>query len=310
MTIKKSSVYFFFLVLVISFLSTVLLKIDSDYIIYVIDLNKASSMTFIEYINEIDYEYAYNILLYVFNFFGISSEHAYVLFSNILLYFLIIKVIDNSTKSFSLNRKILLSIIIICNPLLFILSSNIIRQLLSNSIFFFIVTNSSFLNSNKKYKYFLFILPTSIHISSSLLIIGYLTGSIKKLENRTFLMIVFILPALFSGLLYNYYGLNIFHFNIYEPPNSYLILISIIMLYILYIKKISIPLLYSQLLTISLIIGLYDLSQFSSRMILIIHFIYLFFIINIFKKINIKFLKLITLASIVIFTTFLYNYLS
>ena len=221
-----------------------------------------------------------------------------------------ITVLPCNFRSFSLNRKILLSIIIISNPLLFILSSNVIRQLLASSIFFFIVTNSSFLNSNKKYKYFLLLLPISFHLSCSLLTIGYLTGSIKKLENRMFFMIACVVPALFSRALYDYYGLNIFHFNIYESPNSYLIFISIIMLFILYIKKISIPLLYSQLLSILLIIGLYDLSQFSSRMILIIHFIYIFFVINMFKKINIKFLKLITLASIVIFITFLHNYLS
>jgi len=125
-------------------------------------------------------------------------------------------------------------------------------------------------------------------------------------------MILFIacfIPLFFSKFIYNYYNLNLFHFEIYDPPKLYLIVFSIIMLIYIKTKKISNNLFYSLYLPVSLLIGLYEFSQFSSRMILIIHFIYIFFIVLIFKKINIKIVLITAMSSIVIFITYIINYI-
>ena len=296
--------------MLISIITISLLVVDADYIVYVDNLNKASVMTFVNYINEIEHEYGYNALLYIFYTLGISSENAFVIISNFILYTIIGKIIYNLTRDYSFNRQILIFVIILCNPLFFILSTNIVRQLLAYSLFYYLITSSNFLKSNNKIKYLLLIIPVSIHLSSSILLIGYLIGSIKKLDNRMILFIACFIPLFFSNGIYDYYNLNVFHFQLYDPPKLYLIILSIIMLIYIKIKNISNHLFYSLYLPVSLLIGLYDLSQFSSRMILILHFIYIFFIVLLLKKINIKIVLITALTSIVIFITYIINYIN
>ena len=310
MTFKKYTAFTFIIVMLISVITITLLVVDADYIVYVDNLNKASVMSFVNYINEVEHEYGYNALLYIFYTLGISSENAFVIISNFILYSIIGKIIYNLTKDYSFNRQILIFVIILCNPLFFILSTNIVRQLLAYSLFYYLITSSNFLKSNNKIKYLLLIIPVSIHLSSSILLIGYLIGSIKKLDNRMILFIACFIPLFFSKFIYNYYNLNVFHFEIYDPPKLYLIIFSILMLIYIKIKNISNHLFYSLYLPVSLLIGLYDLSQFSSRMILILHFIYIFFIVLLLKKINIKIVLITALTSIVIFITYIINYIN
>lgn len=310
MVIKKISVFILVWSLIFSCISLTLLSIDADFIVYTFNLKQASKMTFLDYVLKIDHEYGYNVLLYVLYNLGIKSEIPYILVSNIVLYFIVGSTISNMSNKLSQRRKRAIILMVFFNPLFFILSTNVIRQLLAFSIFFNIVTNNRFLKSNKKSKFLLLSIPISIHLSSVLLIIGYLIGALKKFDNRIFLFLMLIGPIFLSGFIYRFYELDLFHDTIYDPPNVYLLFTSIVMLGYIYYKNINKQLFYSYYFPLALIIGLYNLSQFSSRMILIIHFIFPFFIFLSMKKINVKILWLFVLLSMFFFIFYTYNYIT
>jgi len=161
MTINRYSAFTFIIVSLISVITISLLGVDADYIIYVENLNKVSAMTFVNYINEVEHEYGYNALLYAYYTLGISSESAFVVVSNLILYGIISKIIYNLTRDYSFKRQVLLFVIIFCNPLFFILSTNIVRQLLAYSLLYYLITSSKFLKNNNKIKYLLLIILIS-----------------------------------------------------------------------------------------------------------------------------------------------------
>lgn len=310
MTIKKYNFLAFNLVTLISFSSISLLLVDADYLVYVDNLNKASGTSFLNFINEIDHEYGYNALLYIFFKLGIDSYTSFVIFSNLILYSLVGKIVYNLTRDYSFERQVLIIIVVFCNPLFFILSANIVRQLLSYSILYYLVSGNHHLKTKSIFKYFLLVIPVSIHLSSLILIFGYLMGSVKKLDHKIIFLLACFFPILFSKLIYNYFGLNIFHSEIYDPPKIVLIILCLVMLIYLKVNKISNQLFFSLYLPIALLIGLYDLTQFSSRMILILHFVYVFFVAFIFKKLNLKFSLLITVLSFIFFNMYVVNYVN
>jgi hypothetical protein len=309
MMLKKYNIFSFISIILISALTILLVVVDADYIIYVDNLNKVSVMSFIDYINEIEHEYGYNVLLYIYYNLGISSSSSFIFFSNLILYFLIGKIVYRSTSDCSFKRQILIFVIILSNPLFFVLSVNTMRQLLSYSLFYFVITSFNFRNNNNKIKYLILIIPLLIHMSSFILLAGYLIGSSKKLENRIILFIACFIPVFLSNEIYNYYNLNLFHYGIYDPPKIYLIIFSFLMLIYIKSKKIGNNLFYSLYLPIALTIGLYDLTEFSHRSVLIIHFIYLFFIVISLKKINIRIVWTTAISSVVIFITYFTNYI-
>lgn len=309
MNIKKYTLFTFLLVLVIALLSPILLVVPADFIVYFEYIEKAYSMDYISFLDYSIFEPGYGTLLFLYSIIEVSNEFYFVIISNIILYYFLIQIFTNISSQLSLNRRIFIAIIIVFNPLFFILSPNIIRQLLAHAIFFTIITNSTFIGSKKILKYLFFIIPFSIHLSSILLFIGYLIGLITKYRNNYIFVFFIIAPLLVSRIIYDYLNLDLFH-SFYDPPKIYLIIISIISLIYLKFKNVKPTIFWSLYFPIALTISLYDFTQISHRTILVIHYILVFTFFYLFKKIDIKLLGSITLFVVLFFTVFIYRYVN
>lgn len=307
--IKKYTLFIFILVLTMAFLSPVLMAVPADYIVYFEYVKEGVNMSYTSFLDYVIFEPGYGSLLYLYSLGSLSNESYFLIISNIVLYYFIIKIFSNSSKHFSLNRRIFITIIIVFNPLLFVLSSNIIRQLLAYAIFYTIITNINFERSKKILKYLIFIIPFSIHISSLLLFLGYLLGLIIKFKNKSVIVFFLLAPLLFSQLLYKYFNLDLFH-SFYDPPKIYLIIVSVILLIYLKFNNVKPTIFWSLYLPIAATIGLYNFTEISHRTILIIHYILIFTFIFLLKKIDIKLLGITVLLVISFFTVFIYNHVN
>lgn len=281
-------------------------SIETDMNVYLEFFDSAyKSKSFLLYINSISKEPGYLLLVYFMSKLGVNSSF-FVFFHIFFIYYLLLIGAINYLKERVVSPKILyfILVILICNPIFFQLSLNVVRQMFAFTFVFYII--SLRINSEFK-KISLLSLALLFHTSSILAIIGYILGKLIWKKKR-FLKIIIVI-IIFSLVTPYLTSLNLYHSKLYEPPKLYLMVIGSLLLIRSY-NRFRPDVFFALLFTFIPIFFLYSITEISHRLILIIHFIILFFLIDLLPKFNVLKLFLISFFCIILFILSLNNFLS